>query len=142
MKAKDFLAGLLEQKQRIVRMAEELEALRSAAVEVGTVPTRHTRHEMISNRQEDAAVIVMDLEKRIAEETDRYYRLWVELFRVIRRIGDPTLECLLVCWHMDGKTCQETAEIMQYSVGYVRKLHRRAMERVQEILDSREGGAA
>lgn len=60
-----------------------------------------------------------------------------EILQVIGQVEDNTLATLLTEYYVNDKTWEEVAVQMQYSWRWVRRLHVRALEQVQEILDNR-----
>lgn len=58
-----------------------------------------------------------------------------EILQVIGQVEDNTLATLLTEYYVNDKTWEEVAVQMQYSWRWVRRLHVRALEQVQEILD-------
>lgn len=60
-----------------------------------------------------------------------------EILQVIGQVEDNTLATLLTEYYVNDKTWEEVAVQMRYSWRWVRRLHVRALEQVQEILDNR-----
>lgn len=70
-------------------------------------------------------------------QIEKLEQVRAEILQVIGQVEDNTLATLLTEYYVNDKTWEEVAVQMQYSWRWVRRLHVRALEQVQEILDNR-----
>ena len=73
----------------------------------------------------------------VDRQIEKLEQVRAEILQVIGQVEDNTLATLLTEYYVNDKTWEEVAVQMQYSWRWVRRLHARALDQVQEILDNR-----
>ena len=78
-----------------------------------------------------------ELSLAVDRQIEKLEQVRAEILQVIGQIEDNTLATLLTEYYVNDKTWEEVAVQMRYSWRWVRRLHARALDQVQEILDNR-----
>ena len=78
-----------------------------------------------------------ELSLAVDRQIEKLEQVRAEILQVIGQVEDNTLATLLTEYYVNDKTWEEVAVQMQYSWRWVRRLHARALDQVQEILDNR-----
>lgn len=138
MKARDFL----RQVQKLNCMIENKMAERQQWMDIakGAVPqTTGERVQSSGNQQRMADAIgrYVDIEKEIDACIDRLVDARKDVIAVIEQLSKDQYNVLHKIY-IQGKTRQETADMLDKSYSSVKELHRRAIVNVQKIIDCRE----
>lgn len=83
----------------------------------------------------DKLAVYAEVSLAADQQIEKLEQVRAEILHVIGQVEDNTLATLLTEYYVNDKTWEEVAVQMQYSWRWVRRLHVRALEQVQEILD-------
>ncbi len=135
MTAKEWLSRARNARMRL----KALEESKRRAYERATSGTRALRHDFTglsgnftSGSKSDSYAV---LSAEVDRQKDEVNKKCAEVTRVIARVEDNILATLLTEYYVNGKTWSETAEVIHYSTRHVHKLHEKAVEAVQVILE-------
>lgn len=131
MTAKQYLRQIRAQNRRIDSLIAEKDRLKQIAEGVSGMSYDSIKVQAArvtpGNRQTDAVCKLIDLEKRITAEIDRYVDMREEAERCILRIQSQTEQDVLRNYYLTGLTWEQVAELMNYDLRYLFKLHGRAL---------------
>ena len=138
MTAKDFLNQAYLLDQRIRSKSEQIEALNELATSCSAVLTGMPRNPSKSTSPMANAVDkIIDLENEIGHDMDRLVEIKKEIFAVIKAVDDVVLRTLLEKRYLCGETWEEITISLNCNRRWTFRLHDRALEKVQEILDNK-----
>lgn len=124
---KGYLKQYRETVARIQSLADHREELRTECDSLKRQSGERVRL--------DAAVAhLVDTDKEIERQTDRMKLLQQEVSRIILMVTDADRRILLTLVYIEGKSLVETADIMTYSYRQAKRIHRKALHDVAEIL--------
>ncbi len=132
MSARQYLGQTYLLDQRISSMVTQIALLRSNALNITanihevSVQTSHDNTKM-----ENTIVKIMQQESEMNREIDRLIDLKEEVRQVIGRVPNVEYRLLLELRYLCFKNWEEIAVEMNYSMDYVFKMHRKALEMVQ-----------
>ena len=118
--------------QRINSKIDQMEHLRALATRITShisdtpVSGSHNDHKM-----EDTIVKIIDLENNINMNIDRLVDLKHDIMEAITAVEEPDLQLLLEKRYLNFQTWEQIAVDMNYSIDYVYKLHRQALDKVK-----------
>lgn len=136
MRAKDYLLRAYKLNQRIDSKLEQLEVLKSISVKVNTCFT-HTKSSNGNNEKsqmENTLVKIIDLSHEVNDEIDRFIDIKAEIMETIKQVEDINLQLLLEKRYINGKSWEEIADELKYSVSGVFKLHGQALKEIDSII--------
>lgn len=136
MNSKQYLYQAVGLDKRINSKLEQVSMLRDMA----TKATSTFQAERVSGTRqrspmENAVVKIIDLENDIDRDIDKLVDLKLELISFISRLENPTYRLLLELRYLEGKTWEEVAEIMNYDLRLVYRLHGRALQEAEKLLN-------
>ena len=141
MTAKEYLEQAYRLDQRIDSKLMQVSALRSMAERRSSVirkdPIRHSVNETL---QEDVIIKIVDLERETDAEIDRLVDLKKEIGRMIGMIDDPELQVLLELRYLNYQKWSEIANELHCTDNNIFKMHRRALEKMEKIIQRNEIG--
>lgn len=73
---------------------------------------------------------IVDLEKQINDEIDHFVDLKKEIHDVIEAVKSPDQRLVLRCRYIEFLTWEKTAEIMNYSIKQIHRIHSAALQNV------------
>lgn len=79
------------------------------------------------------------LSAEAAEQIRELNRVKTEILRLIAGVEDNTQHRILTAYYVNGASFEQIAVEMKYCYRHVRRLHARALEAVEEILEERDG---
>ena len=132
MTARQYLGQAYRLDQRINSKLTQLTLLRNNAMNITanlkeiTVQTSHDNSKM-----ENTILKIMQQEREIDEEIDRLVDLKAEVRKVISEVPNIEYRLLLELRYLCFRTWEEIAVEMDYSIDYVFKVHRKALEMVE-----------
>jgi len=134
--AKEFLLQATLIDQRINCKLEQVQSLRSLAEKATTTltPTPHSDQRNI-HRIEDIIIKMLDLESDINASIDRLVDGKREIMETIRCLPKAEHRSLLELRYICGKTWEEVALKMQYSVRNIHLIHGAALHKVSELIE-------
>ena len=128
MTAKEYLSRALLIDQRINSKLEQVQSLRSLA-EKATSTLTQTPHgkERNTHRMEDVIIKMLDLESDINASIDALVDVKREIIEAVQRLPVTEHRTLLELRYVCGKTWEEIASALFYSVRNVHILHGAAL---------------
>jgi DNA-directed RNA polymerase specialized sigma subunit len=136
MNAKEYLNQAYKLNNRINSKLEQLEVLKSLSMKVTScfsdVKVMHSKNE--KSQMEKNLVQIVDLSVEINDEINELIRLKSEIAETIREVDDVNCELLLVKRYISGKSWEEIAEEMQYSISGIFRIHGEALKKINKIL--------
>ena len=131
MTARQYLGQAYRLDQRIKSKLIQLSLLRDNAMNITTnlkEITVQTSHD--NTKMENTILKIMQQEKEIDDEIDRLVNLKSEVRRVIGEVPIIEYQLLLELRYLCFRSWEEIAVEMGYSIDYVFKVHRKALEMV------------
>jgi len=133
MTAKQYLRQAYRLNELINSHIKELEQLRLIST---SVPSTDFSKERVQGGQlpgdKIANIIgkIVDLERQINAEIDRFVDLKKEIHDVIEAVKSPDQRLVLRCRYIEFLTWEKTAEIMNYSIKQIHRIHSAALQNV------------
>ncbi len=133
MTAKEWLsrARKMSGRLRALQTSKEQAFARATSVVVGG------GEHVSGGEPADKHAAYAELSLAVDRQTEKLEQVRAEILQVIGQIEDNTLAALLTEYYVNDRTWEEVAVQMGYSWRWVRRLHARALDQVQEILDNR-----
>ena len=134
MSAKEYLSRALLIDQRINSKLEQVQSLRSLA-EKATSTLSQMPHgkERNMHRMEDVIVKMLDLESDINASIDALVDIKREIMEAVQCLPMPEHRTLLELRYICGKTWEEIAVTMFYSVRNIHTLHSAALRELDML---------
>ena len=137
MTAKEYLTQAKTLDQRINIKLERVSRLRSMTQKITAAmdsePVSHTRN---VTSMEDAIIRLMEEEKSLNVSIDQLVDLKREISGVLEQIHDPDCQLLLELRYLCYRSWEEIAEVMCMHIRTVYKIHGRALQKVDAIINS------
>ena len=132
-----YMSRALVLNTKINRKLRRLEGLREAA----TRTTATVQEDVVSRTRNvhpmaDIIDRMVDMEHEIDEDIDRLVSVKEELSKTISQVDDPVYQSVLELRYVCFKEWDEIAQVLNYNKRTPYKIHAKALEAVQEILDS------
>ena len=131
MTAKQYLRQIRAQNRRIDSLIAEKDRLKQIAEGVSGMSYDDVKVQSArvtpGNRQTDAVCKLIDIEERITAEIDNYVDMREDAERYISQLKSPVERDLLRNYYLMGLTWEQVAELMNYDLRYLFKLHGRAL---------------
>ena len=131
--ARDFFGRTWQQKKVLDRLERNVQFRRDRAVSLGRslegVPVCHTRSQ---SPMEDAVIRVEEAERELDGAIDVLEEMKKECVRVIDRLPNPTEQTVLEQRYLEFQSWEEIANLMRYDRHSVQRVHRRAMEKIDQ----------
>ena len=90
----------------------------------------------LSDKTARLAAQLADAEEEIIELRSEAWSIRMEIVRTLNRIQSPEYNMLLYLRYIEGKTWEQIAVEMHYSIQHIYRMHDTALSAVEEILDS------
>ena len=136
MQAKEFLNQAFLIDQRIRSKSEQIRTLHEIATSCSTNITGMPRNpNRGGSRMADAVCKMVDLENEIARDMDALIAVKRKIVVVINAVDDITLRTLLEKRYLCGATWEDISCDLCFNKRWTLRLHDRALEAVQKILD-------
>ena len=139
MKAKEFLNQAYLLDQRIKSKSEQIQSLNELATKCTVTLTgmpRNSNHG--DSTMADAVCKIIDLQNEIAADMDRLVQIKKDIVDVIGKVNDVKFRILLEKRYLCGETWEEITVSLYHNRRWVFRLHDKALDEVQKILDSGE----
>lgn len=133
MTAKEFLTRPKRMKARLDRKLEKLEELKAVA-ERCTIQLQHTSGGGNKRSLEDTILRINEAKAEIDEETEAYVELENEIDRLLDNLQTAEAETILKKRYLQGKSWEEISDEMSISEPHIFRLHRKAIQELEEIL--------
>jgi hypothetical protein len=138
MLAKDFLNQAFLIDQRIRAKSEQIRSLNEIATSCSATLTGMPRNpNRGGSRMADAVGKIIDLENEIAYDMHRLIEVKKEIVAVINAVDDVVYRTLLEKRYLCGATWEEITIILNCNRRWTFRLHDRALDTVQKILDKK-----
>ena len=138
MLAKDFLNQAFLIDQRIRSKSEQIRTLNEIATSCSATLTGMPRNpNRGGSRMADAVCKMIDLENEIARDMDRLIEVKREIVTVINAVDDVVLRTLLEKRYLCGAPWEEISVDLCFNRRWTFRLHDKALEAVQKILDQK-----
>lgn len=136
--ARDYLSQAYRLNQRIDAKLEQLMQLRALSqrctVAFGGTRVSHTRN---VRSMENVIVKIVEAEKRLDAEIDRFVDLKKEIQQAIDALPDPDCRLLLELRYLAMKRWMDVAGEMNISRTYANILHEKALGMMEDLLVER-----
>ncbi len=138
MTAKEFLNRAYLLDQRIRSKSAQIESLNDLATSCSVVLTGMPRNpNKATSPMADAVGKIIDLENEVAKDMNILVEIKKDITTVITAVDDPVLRTLLEERYLCGETWEEITISLNRNRRWIFRLHDRALEAVQKILDSK-----
>ena len=141
MNAKTWLSRAFCIEKQVQSKMEQIEALKSLAcrmtVGFGSEPVKHTRN---TSAMQDTVAHILEAEEELNRRIDELVSMKLEIANVIDRVEDAMLRLVLEKRYLNFETWEGIAAEMYISSRTVLRMHEKALEAVQEILDREVSG--
>ena len=135
MKAKDFLNQAYLLDQRIKSKSEQIQSLNELATSCTATMTGMPHNpNRGTSRMADAVCKIIDLQNEIASDMDRLVQIKKDIVDVISK----ELRILLEQRYLCGATWEEITMNLYHNRRWIFRLHDKALDAVQQILDGNE----
>ena len=139
MTAKEFLNQAYLLDQRIKSKSEQIQSLNELATKCTATLTGMPRNpNRGGSTMADAVCKIIDLQNEIAADMDRLVQIKKDILDVIAKVDDVKFRILLEKRYLCGETWEEITMSLYHNHRWVFRLHDKALDAVQEILDSGE----
>ena len=132
MTAKEYLGQAYRIEQRINCKLEQVASLHDLA-EKATSTLSDMPHSPNRNihSMENVIVKLVDMENEINSEIQELVEIKKEIIMAIKAVDDKECAMLLELRYTCQKSWENIAIIMNYSVGYLHELHRKALKKIR-----------
>ena len=136
MTAKEYLNHAINLDKEIDAKIESLQALRELATKCTTTYSDmpHSPSRNVHKREEVICKII-DLDNLITEKIDELVDFKKDVYSVINRLPDRDYRTILEKRYIHGKEWQIIADEMHYTERWITKLHGRALQELDRMLD-------
>lgn len=142
MTAKEYLSQAYRIDQRINAKLEQVAHLRSLSqrctAAFGGERVCHTRN---VSAMEDVVIRIMEAEKALDFQIDRFIDLKAEIQRTIDRLPDQDCRLLLELRYLAMQRWMDIAAEMELSRTHINRLHEKALAMVEDVLRRRSVNA-
>lgn len=139
MTAKEFLNQAYLLDQRIKSKSDQIQRLNELATNCSATLTGmpHNPSKTVSPMA-DAVCKIIDLEHEISVDMNRLVETKKRITEVIGKVDDVELRTLLEQRYLCGNTWEEITMSLYHNRRWIFRLHDKALEKVQKILDETE----
>lgn len=139
MTAKEYLGQAYRLDQRIDAKIAQVASLNELATKCTATLTGMPRNpNRGGSTMADAVCKIIDLQNEIAADMDRLVQIKKDIVDVIAKVDDVKFRILLEKRYLCGETWEEITMSLYHNRRWVFRLHDKALDAVQEILDSGE----
>ena len=139
MTAKEYLGQAYRLDQRIDAKIAQVASLNELATKCTATLTGMPRNPNHGNStMADTVCKIIDLQNEIAADMDRLVQIKKDIVDVIGKVDDVKFRILLEKRYLCGETWEEITMSLYHNRRWVFRLHDKALDAVQEILDSGE----
>ena len=137
LKAKEYLNQARYLEQRIESNIEQWEQMNALATKVTTVISDMPKSPGGStSRLEDTIVKILEFEEEIRTRVDTLVSLKSQIASTIEAVPQEQCRLILTKRYLSHKTWEDIAHDLDYDLRWVHRLHKRALQEVQQILDA------
>ena len=138
MTAKEYLSQAYRidriVKAKMVRVRELQDLVISAKATITDMPMCPTRS---THRMEDIIIKIIDMKEDIQTEIDKLLNIAHDISNAINGLHNPDYRILLELRYLCYKPWSEIAEDMRYSKDYIFELHRKALDGIRILNESK-----
>ncbi len=139
MTAKEFLSQAYLLDQRIKSKSEQIQSLNELAAKCTTILTGMPGSaDHGGSTMANAVCKIISLQNEIAADMDRLVQTKKDIVDVIGKVNDVKFRILLEKRYLCGETWEEITLSLYHNRRWVLRLHDKALDEVQKILDSNE----
>ena len=139
MTTAEYLGQAYRLDQRIDAKIAQVSSLNDLATKcTATLSDMPRNPSRSTSRMEDAIVKIVDLQHEINDDIDHLVDLKRELVEVIKAVNNNEYQVLLEKRYLCFHTWEQIAVDMHYSVKWILKLHKKALDEVTKILESKK----
>ena len=136
MTAKEYLEQARTLDMEINSKLEMVSSLRAMAERTTSALSRAVVSRSRDDHQmEETIAKIVDLEREVNEDIDRLVELKREIMGVIKKLDDPVDRYLLSMRYICGKDWEEIADAMNYHIRTIYKVHDRAIQKMENLLE-------
>ena len=139
MTAKEYLSQAWNIDRRINDKLAHVAQLRDMATNVSTVISDMPRSPGLNNqRMENIIARLTDTEEEINADIDHLVSLKLEIMNTIWQVEDENAQMVLERRYHSFKSWEDIAADMSVSIRWVHKIHVKALDEVEKILEKRQ----
>ena len=139
MTAKEYLSQAWNIDRRINDKLAHVAQLRDMATNVSTVISDMPRSPGLNNqRMENIIARLTDTEEEINADIDHLVSLKLEIMNTIWQVEDENAQMVLERRYHSFKSWEDIAADMSVSIRWVHKIHAKALDDVEKILEKRQ----
>ena len=143
MMAKEYLSQAWNIDRRINDKVAHVSQLRDMAMNVSAVISDMPRSPSPNNqRMENIIARLTDTEEEINADIDRLVSLKLEIMNTIWQVTDENAQMVLERRYHRFKSWEDIAAEMSVSIRWVHKIHAKALDDVEKILEKRQQSAS
>ena len=143
MTAKEYLSQARNIDQRINDKVAHVSQLRDMAMNVSAVISDMPKSPSPNNqRMESIIARLTDTEEEINADIDRLVSLKLEIMNTIWQVTDENAQMVLERRYHRFKSWEDSAADMGVSIRWVHKIHAKALDDVEKILEKRQQSAS
>ena len=136
MTTAEYLSQAYRLDQRIDAKIAQVSSLNDLATKcTATLSDMPRNPSRSTSRMEDAIVKIVDLQHEINDDIDHLVDLKRELVEVIKAVNNNEYQVLLEKRYLCFHTWEQIAVDMHYTVKWILKLHKKAIDEVTKILE-------
>ena len=143
MTAKEYLSQAWNIDRRINDKVAHVSQLRDMAMNVSAVISDMPRSPSPNNqRMENIIARLTDTEEEINADIDRLVSLKLEIMNTIWQVADENAQMVLESRYHSFKSWEDIAADMSVSIRWVHKIHVKALDDIEKILEKRQQSAS
>ena len=143
MTAKEYLSQAWNIDRRINDKVAHVSQLRDMAMNVSNVISDMPRSPSPNNqRMENIIARLTDTEEEINADIDRLVSLKLEIMNTIWQVADENAQMVLERRYHSFKSWEDIAADMSVSIRWVHKIHVKALDDIEKILEKRQQSAS
>ena len=139
MTAKEYLSQAWNIDRRLNDKVAHVSQLRDMAMNVSAVISDMPKSPSPNNqRMENIIARLTDTEDEINADIDRLVSLKLEIMNTIWQVADENAQMVLERRYHSFKSWEDIAADMSVSIRWVHKIHAKALDEVEKILEKRQ----
>lgn len=134
MLAKDYLSNIKWVNYNIQSKLQQIDDLRNMRItaKLNDIPFSNS---FGHSKVESAVLSILDLEEEIDQKVDELVEYKKAVLEMINKLNNKELMLILELRYIQGYKFDKIAEIMNYDRRQISRLHNRALDKFQKILD-------
>ena len=135
MTAKQYLRRTIYLRIQIRNLDERIQELRHRMTSVGAI--RYDKISVQSSPDDPMSTNIaklIDSEQKLLQLEADLSELQVEILEKLKRMDSDLYRTILTMRYLHGKQLRKIAEEINYSEGYVLKLHRQALQAFEQVM--------